>query len=258
MNTATAEKQNKIMYISQAENFSKIPGSPVAYWLCEQWFLVFEKSQTLRETNEMKKGTSTGNNERFMRMWFEVINIKLKTNCKTPIEAQESERKWFPINSGGEARKWYGNRWYVVNWENDGYEMKNNAIQLNNGGHWSRYIVSPDKFFKDNITWSAISSSKLTVRYSGNGFIFSSAAMEVFGGDLNYIMGLLNSVVADDILKLLAPTINFGVEQVGAIPLKRIGNTKIIGDVTKKNISISKSDWDSFETSWDFKKHPLI
>ena len=135
--------------------------------------------------------------------------------------------------------------------------MKQLATKLNHGGHWSRYIINPDKFFAENIAWSAISSSKISVRYSGIGFAFSSASMEAFGSHLFYILGLLNSAVAEDILTLLAPTINFGVEQVGKIPVILVKEIEVTNIVTQ-NVDLSKCDWDSYETSWDFKRHPLV
>ena len=161
------------------------------------------------------------------------------------------------MNGGGERRKWYGNRFDLVNWENNGNEMKAYATILNHGGHWSRYIINPDRFFTEAIGWSAISTSKISARYIGHGFAFSSAAMEAFGANLKYIMALINSVVADDILKLLAPTLNFGVEQIGKIPLIIKDNLRI-ETTADQCIQISKEDWDSFETSWDFRKHPLV
>lgn len=135
--------------------------------------------------------------------------------------------------------------------------MKALATKLNHGGHWSRYIINPDRFFTDSIGWSAISTSRISARYIGYGFAFSSAAMEAFEYDLKYLLALINSAVANDILKLLAPTINFGVEQVGKIPVK-IQKKEQIERITDENIETSKSDWDSFETSWDFKMHPLV
>lgn len=135
--------------------------------------------------------------------------------------------------------------------------MKALATKLNHGGHWSRYIINPDRFFTDSIGWSAISTSRISARYIGYGFAFSSAAMEAFEYDLKYLLALINSAVASDILKLLAPTINFGVEQVGKIPVK-IQKKNQIERITDENIETSKSDWDSFETSWDFKVHPLV
>lgn len=244
-------------YAADQSNFSKIPGSPVAYWVSENWFFLFDNYPIIRDNTVLKKGTSTGDNVRFIRKWQEVSCANSFFNAHNSAEASDSKKKWFPINGGGDYRKWYGNRWDVVNWYNNGEEMKINATALNHGGHWSRYIVSPDRFFTNSIGWSAISSSRISVRYIGYGFVFSSAAMEAFESNLKYLMALINSVVAEDILCLLAPTLNFGVEQVGKIPLKT-SNEDYIVVLADKNIFLSKSDWDSYETSWDFKKHPLI
>lgn len=229
----------------------------MAYWLCENLFNTFEMYPCMRDSYTMKKGTSTGDNERFIKNWFE---IGLDVACFTAEsleDAVHSGKKWFPINGGGERRKWYGNRFDVVNWENDGAEMKTFVTRLNHGGHWSRYIVSPDRFFTEAVGWSAISSSKISARYVGYGFAFSSAAMELFGDSLKYNMALINSVVAEDILRLLAPTLNFGVEQVGKIPVI-VDRKAEVEHITDDCISISRNDWDSFETSWDFKRHPLL
>lgn len=244
-------------YIANQDNFAKIPGSPVAYWVSENWFRVFESSPGMRDIAVLKKGTSTGDNQRFIRQWQEVEYNDIFLVAHAPEEAESSEKKWFPINEGGERRKWYGNRFDIVNWKSDGAEMKALATKLNHGGHWSRYIINPDRFFTESIGWSAISSSRISARYIGYGFAFSSAAMEAFERDLKYLLALINSVVADDILKLLAPTINFGVEQVGRIPVI-INRKELVEETTDKNINLSKVDWDSFETSWDFTRHPFI
>lgn len=244
-------------YESTQSNFSKIPGSPVAYWLNPHWFDAFKSYPIMRDLCVLKKGTSTGDNNRFIKQWQEVNITKVLFDAHNPDEAMESHKKWFPINGGGERRKWYGNRTDLVNWESDGVEMKALATKLNHGGHWSRYIINPDRFFTEAIGWSAISSSKISARYIGYGFAFSSAAMEAFGADIKYILALINSIVAEDILKLLAPTINFGVEQIGKIPLiKR--NVSEVEHLTDECIRASKIDWDSFEISWDFKRHPLM
>ena len=239
-------------------NFKHIPGNPIAYWISKNWCDLYSNNPILRDYATLKKGTSTGDNNRFIRQWFEVPQHKICFSAHNPNEAISSGQKWFPINGGGERRKWYGNRFDVVNWENDGAEMKALATKLNHGGHWSRYIINPDRFFTEAIGWSAISTSKISVRYIGYGFAFSSAAMEAFGNNLKYIMSLINSVVADDILKVLAPTINFGVEQVGKIPVNANECKTIVENIADANIELSKDDWDAFETSWDFKKHPLV
>ena len=244
-------------YAADQSNFSKIPGSPVAYWINAAWFSLFDNYPVMRDTSVLKKGTSTGDNSRFIKQWYEVSNRKIFFDAHNPEEAMASGQKWFPINGGGERRKWFGNRSNVVNWENDGAEMKALATKLNHGGHWSRYIINPDRFFTESIGWSAISSSKISARYVGFGFAFSSAAMEAFESDLKYLLALINSVVAEDILKLLAPTLNFGVEQIGKIPIK-ISNRETIEKLANNSIHLSSADWDAYETSWDFKHHPLL
>ena len=244
-------------YTAVQDNFTKIPGSPVAYWIYQNWFSIYSANPILREYTILKKGTSTGDNNRFTRRWQEVNFKKIFFDAHSPEDAKKSGKKWFPFNGGGERRKWYGNRIDIVNWESDGAEMKREATRLNNGGHWSRYIINPDRFFLESIGWSAISSSQISVRYIGYGFAFSSAAMEVFEKDIIYIMGLINSVVAEDILKLLAPTLNFGVEQIGKIPIKISKKTEI-EMIVDQNIRLSMLDWNFFETSWDFKCHPFL
>ena len=244
-------------YAADQSNFSKIPGSPVAYWINAAWFSLFDNYPVMRDTSVLKKGTSTGDNGRFIKQWYEVSNRKIFFDAHNPEEAMASGQKWFPINGGGERRKWFGNRSDVVNWENDGAEMKALATKLNHGGHWSRYIINPDRFFTESIGWSAISSSKISARYVGFGFAFSSAAMEAFESDLKYLLALINSVVAEDILKLLAPTLNFGVEQIGKIPIK-ISNRETIEKLANNLINLSSADWDSYETSWDFKRNRLV
>ena len=244
-------------YTANQDDFAKIPGSLIAYWISPSWFEAFENNPSMRDIATLKKGTSTGDNQRFIRQWQEVNYSKILLTAHNPEEAEKSNKKWFPINGGGECRKWYGNRTDVVNWEANGAEMKALATKLNHGGHWSRYIINPDRFFTDSIGWSAISTSRISARYIGYGFAFSSAAMEAFEYDLKYLLALINSAVASDILKLLAPTINFGVEQVGKIPVK-IQKKNQIERITDENIETSKSDWDSFETSWDFTVHPLV
>ncbi|MDE5823204.1 MAG: Eco57I restriction-modification methylase domain-containing protein, partial [Lachnospiraceae bacterium] len=144
-------------YVVAQNNFEKIPGSPVAYWIYHNWFAIYSANPILREYSVLKKGTSTGDNSRFTRRWQEVNIEKIFFDAHSPEEAKQSEKKWFPINGGGERRKWYGNRFDVVNWESDGVEMKREATRLNNGGHWSRYIINPDRFFMESIGWSAIS-----------------------------------------------------------------------------------------------------
>ncbi|MGR6835161.1 BREX-1 system adenine-specific DNA-methyltransferase PglX [Syntrophomonas erecta] len=246
----------KNIYTAKQENFSKIPGMPIAYWMSKNWITLFEKQISIETYMNLKKGMSTGDNERFIKYWYEPSITKVGRALSSE-EAKGSSYTWFPINSGGPYRKWFGNNYYVTNWANDGEKMKANAVKLNHGAHWSRYIVNVDKFFVPGITWSAITSNKIGVRAFGNGFLFSSASMCGFGEKQEFVLSLLNSNVAMQILTVLAPTINFGPEQVKKIPCI-IDKESIIVEIVNQNINISKIDWDNFETSWDFVRHPLL
>jgi hypothetical protein len=248
----------KIYYPNIAQSqFEKIPGSPMAYWLSKKWFQLADSGTTLETDYSFKKGMSTGDNSRFIKDWFEVSNNNILFGCKSENESIVSEKKWYPINSGGTYRKWYGNQESVSNWKNNGAEMKANATILNKGGHWSRYIVSVDKFFKPGLSWNAISSGDICVRKFGDGFLFGSASMCGFGENIEYVIALLNSAVGKDILKVLAPTMNYGPMQIKKIPLK-ISSTESVKTYVNRNVSISKSDWDAHETSWDFANNELL
>ena len=252
-----SEDGQKIYYpnVSQ-QDFEKIPGCPIGYWVSKNWPNIFVKNKLLESSFEFKKGMSTGDNARFIKNWNEVSLKKIYFDCKSEEDSLRDERKWYPINCGGTFRKWYGNQDSVVNWFHNGEEMKSNAIVLNHGGHWSRYITSVDKFYHHGLSWNAISSGDICVRYFGSGFIFCSASMCGYGDNIKSVIGLLNSKVGMDILKVLAPTMNYGPLQVKKIPLiDKINNYKLLVD---KCISISKQDWDAHETSWDFETNSLL
>ena len=247
---------NKIFYPNVPQNnFEKIPGMPLGYWLGSNWGDLFEYQETLSRKYDFKKGMSTGDNTRFTRYWSEVSLRNILFDCSSNNQSLHSDTKWYPINYGGSFRKWYGNQESVVNWLHDGEEMKANATVLNHGGHWSRYITSTDKFFKEGLSWNAISSGDICVRYFDKGFVFCSASMCGYGEPLLPIIGLLNSKVAMDILKVFAPTMNYGPLQIKKIPyLNDIDKTS---NLVQQNISLSKLDWDAHETSWDFQRNPL-
>lgn len=252
---ALADKNCGYFYETDQTNFSKIPGSPVAYWLSRQVFIAFSTIPGAGKYMDFKKGMSTGDNARFIRYWYEVgENVAIAISAE---EAASSSKKWFPINSGGEYRKWYGCNYYVTNWENNGLEMKANATRLNHGGHWSRYIVNTDKFFYPGLTWNAISSATFGARIFENGFLFSSASMCGFGSHREYILALLNSCVSKKILEVLAPTLNFGAEQIRKVPCS-LDREHEVEMLAQSAITQSEADWDSYETSWDFKRNPLV
>lgn len=234
-------------------NFSSIPGSPIAYWISNKVIEIFKNAKSLDSYAEPRKGLTTSKDAVYLRHWTEVSTEKLEFNSKNKVQAIESKRKWFPINKGGEYRKWYGNNEFVVNWENNGRELKNfkNAV-----------IRNSDYYFRESITWNDITSYKVSFRYKESGQLFNDAGPSIFSDsteDLMYLLGLGNSIVSEEICKLIAPTIHYGVGQIAKLPIiiDEKNKTKIL-DLTYKNIAISKADWDSFETSWDFKKHPLL
>lgn len=237
-------------FSARQDNFEKIPGAPVAYWVSEKLIETFEKGDMLKDIAAPKKGLDTADNERFIRCWHEINIEKACFFSNSHEEAKRSQKKWFPLNSGGNFRKWYGNFEKVINWENDGQEICN---------YPKAYVRARNYYFREGLSWTKISSSKLGVRYAPRGFIFDSAGQTVFADKENemYILGLLCSCVAFFILQIINPTINYQVGDIERIPVIQIQDENA-RNIPEDNVKISKDDWDSFETSWDFKKHPLI
>lgn len=242
-------------YETNQENFSKIPGSPIAYWACNQIINDFKIGKSLNTYVVARNGMKTGDNDRFIRLWFETNNQFLKLDALSLNQAIAADKKWFPYNKGGAARKWYGNEDYVVNWENRGFEIFNNAKK-------DRRNVQnyPDEYkFSPIVTWSLITSGKPTFRFKNN-CISDIGGMSLYDGKDStlYYLALCNSKVAEYILKILAPTINFQAGDIGRIPLLGSHKEKMILENSNECVQKSKSDWDSFENSWDFKVHPLV
>lgn len=238
-------------YTADQTKFNQIPGSPVAYWLSEAFYNVFSKGELLGQIANSKQGIATADNNTFLRLWQEV-NIKcISFNCSNHEEAKNNGFKWFPYNKGGVFRKWYGNNDYIIDWEFDGERLRK----------FKRSVIrNPIFFFKPSCTWSDITSSTNAFRYRPGGSLFDVTGMSVFSDDkLNYLLGLCNTKVVAEILKIIAPTLHCQCGDVANIPvIYNKEQEKIIMKIVKDNISISKADWDSFETSWDFKHHPLI
>jgi hypothetical protein len=250
-------------YESSQSNFSKIPGSPVAYWASENMIKDFD-NPTIAEFGFAGIGMRTGDNNRFLRLWNEVSVTNMFLHCESREQGIESNRKWIPYNKGGNYRKWYGNNSYVVNWYRDGFEIKENTKkvypQLGDNLGWK--ISNESYYFKPGITWSGVTSSKFSCRCYGSGFIFDSGANGLFAYDNKnrmYLAALLNTNLVSDMLGLLNPTINTGSGTINEVPVidSDIYKEKV-NLVTKENVDLSKSDWDSFETSWDFQAHPFI
>lgn len=254
------EKKNECWYKTNTENFKKIPGSPIVYWASESYFNIFKESAILKTDGDTRQGMATSDNNRFLRYWYEVENKKLGFNMKNAEEALKSQKKWFPYNKGGYFRKWYGNMDYVINYENDGYEVKEYAKSLYNSV--TRTIKSISEYFKESISWSKISSGSIAFRYYPNGFIFDVAGCCIFYKDkktMYYQNAFLNTNVAGSILSMISPTLNYEAGHIAILPIiKDEKNLDNIIELVKENIKISKDDWDFFETSWDFVKHPLL
>ncbi|ERT42393.1 BREX-1 system adenine-specific DNA-methyltransferase PglX [Fusobacterium nucleatum] len=240
---------------AKQKDFEKIPGSPIAYWVSDKIREIFEKNQKLGEVGEAKQGLATADNNRFLRLWNEVNYNKIGYNMSNSEEALESKKKWFPYNKGGEFRKWYGNQEYLVNWENDGYEIKN---FYDKKGKLRSRPQNTEYYFKESISWSKISSSSFSIRFFQKGFIFADAGMSYFpNNNLKYILALCNSKLINKTLSLLSPTLNYEVGHISSVPIKYNEN-KLINFIVQQNIDISKEEWDSRETSWDFEKLSLI
>ena len=250
---ALADENCKYFFETSEGNFSKIPGSPVAYWVSEKFLEAFVKGTMLGNLADSKQGIATADNNRFLREWFEVDINKTNFSAQSHEDAKQSNKKWFPYNKGGEFRKWYGNNDYLVNWENDGLELKNFKKSV---------LRNPNYYFCESVSWSKISSGSIAFRYFPNGFIFDVAGCCIFYKSdtvMNYHFGFINSCVAKSILSMISPTLNYEAGHIASLPII-ISNTQEIkvGECVKMNVKISKLDWDSYETSWDFKRSPLV
>ena len=244
-------------YVSKQENFAKIPGSPVAYWASKLLIDDFKIGKSLGELSKPRQGMATTNNNRFLRQWFEVNIERIGFGLESENDTLDGY-KWFPYNKGGEFRKWYGNNDYIVKFSNKGAEVCNYIDSHSKVNHTGR-IINRDKYFKPSMSWSKVSSGKIAFRYKNKGFIFDVAGTSIFAPSdkLKQLIGLLNSNTCTEILKCLSPTLNFEVGHISNIPILLFDKSQVIS-LVEKNISISKDDWDSFETSWDFTNHPLL
>lgn len=245
-----SENGLQMYYTANQHNFEKIPGSPIGYWVSEKIFSRFAGNLALSAVCKPTQGLATADNARFVRLWFEVNLKKVGFGCSSAEEALETKRKWFPYNKGGASRKWYGNQDYLINWEYDGIGVKNNVGAV---------IRNPEQYFKVSISWSKVSSTKIAFRYFPKGFIFADAGMSIFSeAKLFYLHGYCNSNVASSFIEILSPTLNYEVGHIGALPINIIENSINVEKIVKDNIFISKQDWDSHETSWDFDENPLL
>ena len=243
-------RTGKHLFTVCQDNFSKIPGAPVAYWVSEN-VIVCYRNKPIYEYASPCKGIDTGDNNLFLRLWYEVLEDKMfLPNGKKCVADDFKARKWFPYNKGGEYRRWYGNNEYLINWSNCGETLR--SFKGSN-------LRNKDKYFLRGITWSTVTSGTSSFRFFDYGFLFDNGGSCLYANaNLLYIQGFLNSCVANLLLGM-SPTLNTQPGNIGALPLALLPDKiGLVEETVKTNINLSRSDWDSFETSWDFKRHPLV
>lgn len=262
-NSQTAKEQaflnkNDNAYNITKTNFSKIPGSPIAYWVSENFIKVFENGKPLSYYANVPKGLSTGSVDKFMRLWYEVNNKEINYKCSDCCETESASEKWYPYAKGGAFRRWNGNQEYVVNWQYNGFEVKNFVDER--GKQRSR-PQNTAYYFKKCMTYSAITSYKLSLRYL-NHCIFGGGGDSIHAKNdkfFDYILAFANTELQTKILRIISPTMNFEVDHLKKLPII-INESKMdhISHLVNESVSNSKTDWDSYETSWDFKRNPLV
>lgn len=235
--------ENNVKYVINADNFFKIPGTPIAYWICLTLFDAFTHFKSIGEYCDVRNGLTTGDNNRFLRLWFEVT---------------ADSTKWFPCNKGGAFRRWAGNEEYYIDWQNDGESLKHFVDEL---GRPRATLRGIDMNFTAGITMSRVTSGLPSFREMSDTSISESATNAIYPIDGRRqtalaIMALLNSKIGVYILDILNPTLNIVPENIRGIPAQLLSDADV--EMVEENIKVSKRDWDAFETSWDFKRHPLI
>lgn len=247
-------------YSTNQDNFKKIPGMPIAYWASKSLIESFEKGKPILDLVEPKVGLQTGDNDRFLRLWWEVDINKIKFDAKTLEDAKKSRKKWFPYNKGGSFRRWYGNYDYIVNWENDGQEIRN---FVDHKGKLRSVTRNPNYYFKESITWSDVTSGAFSMRYRPSGSIFDSTGHSAFTenkSDQLYLLGLLNSPIANYIFNILNPTIHMHIGYVSLFPtIINEDIRKKVAELVEEAIRLSKNDWIDNEQGWyTFRKNSLL
>ena len=255
---ALSNRECGYYFETKQELFKKISSSPIAYWLSENVFKTFDLP-TVSKYISPRIGLVTGDADRFLRLWFEVSYSRIKWDCKSTEDNISSGYKWFPYQKGGAYRKWYGNNEYVINWENDGWECKNDNFS---GKRVKSHNYNGDYAFKQAITWTKISSGSFACRYVPEGFMFDDAGPICSVSEKNVLLFLafLNSNVGRFYLNILSPTMNFLPGHINAIPVdySKICDDSLYHELAQSAVDNEKIDWDRFETSWDFLSHPLV
>ena len=244
-------------YEASGDDFASIPGSPIVYWLSEKMRMVFTSGDRLGAVASLAVGLQTGDNNRFLRQWWEVSQACFAFACTSREEAQASGARWFPYNKGGEFRKWYGNQEHVVNWENDGTEIR--AFGAETGGRPRSRAQNTDTYFSPSVSWSDISSGEAAFRRYPQGFIHDSTGHSGFGDRtmLDQVTLLLNSTFVMEVMKVVAPTLHFHIGYVGLVPVAPGVQDLESGQLTDL-IETARKDWNTAETSWGFTTNSLV
>jgi type II restriction/modification system DNA methylase subunit YeeA len=240
-----------------AQDFEKIPGHPIAYWVSDAAAKCFEKGTNIHAVAQPRHGMSTGNNDLYLRLWQEVSSDNVFLNAKNPEEAKNSAKKWFPVTKGGKYRKWYGNNEYFINYRYGGRDMIAAAEAGKNPGF--RHD-NANFYFKEGITWSTISSSALSMRYFENGFVIESKGSACYTDvqeDLYEVLSYCNSKIVNHLLMALSPTLDFHEGPLGRVAFINQNNPQIL-DLGRRAVALARFDWDSSETSWNFQTLPLL
>lgn len=241
-------------YRSSAETILKIPGAPIGYWASASLISGFD-SPKISEIAPSKQGMATSDNDRFLRFWHEVATDMLALGCASAEESKTRNEKWYPYNKGGEFRRWFGNNEYVVNWKNDGQELRAFVDELNKIRPGGR-LKNQDKYFRESISYTSLSSGSFSARHSERGFLFDTKGSCLFAGPdtLRTVLCFLNSKVCQTYLDILSPTLDYSNIGINGLPI-RLGADS---STSEKAASYAKSDWDAYETSWDFTALPLL
>lgn len=245
------EKADRDIFIRTNSIYYNLPNRILAYWVSDNFIRIFIDSKSLGDIAHVRKGMDTGNNDRFIRLWFEIKKDRFTKECKSDDIPMKKMSKWVPYNKGGKFRKWYGNLEYVINWESNGAELKS----YNKANLRSKHL-----YFQEALSWTLLGSSdKFTLRYIPTGTIFDSNGSSIFINKnlRNFVQSFGNSVVSKKIIEILCPTMAFNISDVAKLPII-YKNIVSVNNLCEECINIAKNDWDSFEISWDFKVHPLL
>jgi hypothetical protein len=253
-----ATKNSDLIYARAQNIFADIPGAPIAYWLSPKLLGVLREQKTIQELSPPRQGIATADNAKFLRLWWEVSAARIGFDCRDGLDAKQSRRKWFPYNKGGEFRRWYGNQEFVINWLNDGEDVKS---FVDAAGKQRSAIRNPQFQLRSSVSWSDIGSGTPAFRYYPNGFLFDVTGMSIFSESENAVakyLGLLNSVVVTEVLKAYAPTMHFQVGDISRLPVPDDTPQELNVNIVSELVALGKEDWDDLETSWNFRKTPLI